>query len=401
MWGAWLISMGRYFGNVLSFDGAQIGNLFATAGIASIIMPALLGIVADRWIPAQRLLGLCHLLAAAMLIILGCLPSGVSFGTVFGVVLLLNLFYMPTLSLSYTVSYSLLGRADLDVVATFPKIRVWGTIGFIIAMWSVNLLGFMDSPNQFYLGAATSLFLTLYTFSLPKVPCGAKGGERKGFLSSFGLDALVLFKDTRMAIFFIFSVLLGAALQITNVYGNMFLDSFKSVEVYADSFAVKYPNILLSLSQISETLFILAIPFFLKRFGIKTVLIMSFSAWVFRFGFFSIGDPGFPGIIYLLLSMVVYGMAFDFFNISGSLFVEKEAPTAIRASAQGLFILMSNGLGAVLGSSLSGQVVQMFTTEGVTDWSLVWAIFATYAFVTGLLFFFLFRYKSSEATSSK
>lgn len=393
MWGAWLISMGRYFGNVMHFDGAQIGNLFATGGIASIIMPALVGIVADRWVNAERLLGLCHALSAGLLILLGLLPAGTPYGTVFLVVLLLNCFYMPTLSLSYTVSYSALNQVGEDVVKAFPPIRVWGTVGFILAMWLVNLLGFMDSPNQFFLGAGVALCLAFYSITLPKVPHGLGKGEKKGLLSSFGLDALVLLKDTRMAIFFLFSILLGAALQITNAYGNLFLDSFGTQELFKESFAVRYPNILLSLSQISETLFILAIPFFLKRFGIKNVMLMSFFAWFLRFGLFSIGDPGFPGIIALLLSMVVYGMAFDFFNISGSMFVESETPASMRASVQGLFILATNGLGAVIGSSLSGQVVQAFTIANSVQWSTVWAIFAGYALITGILFLVLFRYK--------
>lgn len=396
MWGAWLISMGRYFGNVMHFDGAQIGNLFATGGIASIIMPALMGIVADRWVNAERLLGICYLLASALLVVLGLLPAGTPYSTVFLVVLLLNFFYMPTLSLSYTVSYSVLNSVGADVVKNFPPIRVWGTVGFIVAMWIVNILGFMDSPNQFFFGAGAALCATLYSLSLPKVkvPHGLNKEKAKGLLSSLGLDALVMLKDTKMAVFFIFSILLGAALQITNAYGTLFLDSFANNELFKESFAVRYPNILLSLSQISETLFILAIPFFLKRFGIKNVMLMSFFAWFLRFGLFSIGDPGFPGIISLLLSMVVYGMAFDFFNISGSIFVESETPPSMRASVQGLFILATNGLGAVIGSSLSGQVVQAYTVEGSVQWSTVWAIFSGYALITGILFLFLFRYKA-------
>ncbi len=393
MWGAWLISMGRYFGNVLHFDGAQIGNLFATGGIASIVMPALMGIIADRWVNAERLLGICHALSAVLLITLGSLAPGTPYSTVFGVVLVLNFFYMPTLSLSYTVSYSILNSVGEDVVKAFPAIRVWGTVGFILAMWLVNLLGFMDSPYQFFLGAGVALCLSLYSFTLPKVPHGLGKGQRKGFLSSLGLDALVLLKDKRMAVFFLFSILLGAALQITNAYGNLFLDGFRENPDFENSFAVQYPNILLSLSQISETLFILAIPFFLKRFGIKNVMLLSFFAWFLRFALFSIGDPGFPGIIALLFSMIVYGMAFDFFNISGSMFVDSEAPSSLRASVQGLFILATNGLGAVLGSSLSGLVVLNFTTEAGIEWNTIWAVFAGYALVTGILFLLLFRYK--------
>ena len=306
IWGAWLISMGRYMGNVMQYDGQEVGGLFATAGFAAIITPALTGIIADRWVGAERLLSLCHLLTGACLIAVGCLPVGTPFATTWLVIFGVNLFFMPTLSLSNTVAYHALGTVQADIVKDFPPIRVWGTIGFIVAMWLVNLFKWMDSPMQFNLGAFAAIALAIYAWTLPAVPHGVKKAQegRRSLLSILGLDALVLFKNRQMAVFFTFCILLGAALQVTNAYGNMYLDHFKGVTEYADSFAVKYPNILLSLSQISETLFILAIPFFLKRFGIKGVMTMSFAAWFLRFGLFGIGDPGMPGIIALVLSMV-------------------------------------------------------------------------------------------------
>ena len=402
IWGAWLISMGRYLGNVMQYDGQEVGGLFATAGFAAIITPALTGIIADRWIGAERLLSICHLLTGACLIAVGFLPVGTPFATTWLVIFGVNLFFMPTLSLSNTVAYHALGTVQADIVKDFPPIRVWGTIGFIVAMWLVNLFKWMDSPMQFNLGAFAAIALAIYAWTLPAVPHGVKKAQegRRSLLSILGLDALVLFKNRQMAVFFTFCILLGAALQVTNAYGNMYLDHFKGVTEYADSFAVKYPNILLSLSQISETLFILAIPFFLKRFGIKGVMTMSFAAWFLRFGLFGLGDPGMPGIIALVLSMVVYGMAFDFFNISGSMFVDQSVSPSMRASAQGLFLLMTNGLGVVIGSLGSGWVVEHFTTAGVTAWTTVWYIFAGYALITGILFWLLFHPKQLATAQS-
>lgn len=402
IWGAWLISMGRYMGNVMQYDGQEVGGLFATAGFAAIITPALTGIIADRWIGAERLLSICHLLTGACLIAVGFLPVGTPFATTWLVIFGVNLFFMPTLSLSNTVAYHALGTVQADIVKDFPPIRVWGTIGFIVAMWLVNLFKWMDSPMQFNLGAFAAIALAIYAWTLPAVPHGVKKAQegRRSLLSILGLDALVLFKNRQMAVFFTFCILLGAALQVTNAYGNMYLDHFKGVAEYADSFAVKYPNILLSLSQISETLFILAIPFFLKRFGIKGVMTMSFAAWFLRFGLFGIGDPGMPGIIALVLSMVVYGMAFDFFNISGSMFVDQSVSPSMRASAQGLFLLMTNGLGVVIGSLGAGWVVEHFTIAKVTDWTTVWYIFAGYALVTGVLFLLLFHPKQLSKAQS-
>ena len=402
IWGAWLISMGRYMGNVMQYDGQEVGGLFATAGFAAIITPALTGIIADRWVGAERLLSICHLLTGACLIAVGFLPVGTPFATTWLVIFGVNLFFMPTLSLSNTVAYHALGTVQADIVKDFPPIRVWGTIGFIVAMWLVNLFKWMDSPMQFNLGAFAAIALAIYAWTLPAVPHGVKKAQegRRSLLSILGLDALVLFKNRQMAVFFTFCILLGAALQVTNAYGNMYLDHFKGVTEYADSFAVKYPNILLSLSQISETLFILAIPFFLKRFGIKGVMTMSFAAWFLRFGLFGLGDPGMPGIIALILSMVVYGMAFDFFNISGSMFVDQSVSPSMRASAQGLFLLMTNGLGVVIGSLGAGWVVEHFTTAGVTAWTTVWYIFAGYALITGILFWLLFHPKQLATAQS-
>ncbi|TDH26429.1 MFS transporter [Segetibacter sp. 3557_3] len=386
VWGSWLISLGAYMIVTLGFTGGQVGSVYATMGLASLIMPALLGIVADRWINAERVLGLCHIVGAGLLFWASTVTD---YNTLYILMLLNSMVYMPTIALNNSVSYDVLEQKKFDVVKDFPPIRVWGTIGFIVAMWMVDFLGWTKSSLQLQISALAALTLGIYAFTMPQCRPAA-GLQKRSLASSLGLDAFVLFKRRKMLIFFVFAMLLGAALQITNAFGGPFLDDFK--DQYADSFGVKHPNLLISISQISETLFILTIPFFLRKFGIKKVMLMSIVAWVFRFGLFGIGNPG-PGLILLVLSMIIYGMAFDFFNISGSLFVEKEADIKIRSSAQGLFMLMTNGIGAYLGGELSGRVVDHFTVNGVKDWQSIWFTFAAYALLLAIIFPLVFRYK--------
>jgi NHS family xanthosine MFS transporter len=391
VWGSWLISMGGYMFVTLHFKGTQVGDIYGRMGIASLFAPGVMGFLADRYISAQKLLGICHLLAAASLI----WASRVTDYETLKMVMLFNaIFYMPTIALNNTVSYIVLEKKGFDIVKIFPPIRVWGTVGFIAAMWTVDLAGWTLSPFQLYVSAGSGILLGLYSFTIPDCP-PAQSKEKKSLASSLGLDAFVLFKKGRMAVFFIFSMFLGGALQITNAFGLPFINDF--AKTYADSFAVRHPNLLTSVSQISETLFILTIPFFLGKFGIKRVMLMSIFAWVFRFGLFAIGNPG-NGFIFLLLSMIVYGMAFDFFNISGSLFIERETPITIRASGQGLFMIMTNGIGAWLGTLGAGWVVDHYTTGGVKDWTSIWFVFSGYALVLGLVFPLVFRYKHLPQT---
>jgi NHS family xanthosine MFS transporter len=388
VWGAWLISLGAYMSNVLHFSGVQVGGIYGTMGLASMVTPALFGIVADRWLNAERVLGICHIIGALLLF----WASTVTDYGMFYLIMLFNSFvFMPTIALNNTVSYIILGKRGFNVVRDFPPIRVWGTVGFVCAMWIVDLCGWNNSPLQLYVSAGAGLLLGIYSFTLPAC-FPVRSGPTPSLVSSLGLDAFVLFKRRKMLIFFVFALLLGAALQITNAFGSTFIDDFSKSPAYANSFGVRHSNLLLSVSQISETLFILTIPFFLRRFGIKQVMLMSIFAWVFRFGLFGVGNPG-SGLPLLILSMIIYGMAFDFFNISGSLFVEREADINIRASAQGLFMLMTNGIGAFLGTYISGRVVDYFTVGGVKDWHSIWFSFAGYALLLGIVFPLVFRYK--------
>jgi MFS transporter, NHS family, xanthosine permease len=390
VWGSWLISFGGYMIKTLKFSGGEVGSIFGTMGLASLFAPALLGIVADRWVNAEKVLGACHLTGALLLFWASTVHNA---DLMWWVMLFNSIAFMPTIALNNTVSYIVLEQRGFNIVKDFPPIRVWGTIGFICAMWLVDLAGWTISPSQLYISAASGLLLGIYAFTMPACP-PAKSGKKDSLLSSLGLDALVLFKRRKMTVFFIFAMLLGAALQITNTFGGTFLQDFQ--DQYADTFAVKHPSVLLSVSQISETLFILTIPFFLRRFGIKLVMLMSIFAWVFRFGLFGLGNPG-GGLTLLILSMIIYGMAFDFFNISGSLFVEKEADINVRASAQGLFMLMTNGIGAYLGGFFSGRAVDYFTHNGVRDWQSIWFTFAGYALLLGIVFPFVFKYKHDSA----
>lgn len=386
IWGAWLISLGAYLGGELSFSGRQIGSFFATMGIASLFMPAIMGIIADRWIPAQKLLGICHIIGAALLVVAA--PQR-EYLPLYSLILCSVMFYMPTISLSNSVAYNALTKSGLDTVKAFPPIRVWGTVGFICAMIAVDLLGFAQSSMQLYSSAVLGFILGVYSFTLPN--CGvSKACKNQSWVDTLGLRAFMLFKQKKMAIFFVFSMLLGVSLQITNAFANDYLTNhFGVIDAYKGTFGVEHANILISLSQMSETLCILLIPFFLKRFGIKNVMLISMFAWVLRFGLLGTGNPG-DGVWMLVLSMLVYGVAFDFFNISGSLYVDKETDPSIRSSAQGVFMIMTNGFGAFLGSYAAGEVVDIF------GWPHSWFIFASYALAVGILFAIVFKYKHNQ-----
>ncbi|MDQ1769921.1 MFS transporter [Labilibaculum sp. A4] len=390
VWGAWLITIGGYWFQNKGWSGTEFGAIFSTMGIASLFMPAIAGIIADRWVNAEKLLGIFHICGA---IILTLLPQANTPASMFWLMLINMFFYMPTISLSITVAYSALNKSNMDVVKEYPPIRVFGTVGFIIAMWTVSLLKIETSALQFYVAALASLCLGFYAFSLPKCNI-CKEPRDKSIVNSLGLNAFRLFKNPKMAMFFIFSMLLGASLQLTNAYGDTFLHDFAKIDAYKELIAVKYPAIIMSISQISETLFILAIPFFLKRFGIKKVMLISMIAWVLRFGLFAFGDPS-GGLWMIILSCIVYGMAFDFFNISGSLFVETSSDSSMRASAQGLFMMMTNGFGAILGSWSSGLIIDtFFKGEGdLFNWEGIWSTFAVYSLVVAIFFAILFKHK--------
>ncbi|MBU0941961.1 MAG: nucleoside permease [Bacteroidetes bacterium] len=393
VWGIWLISLGGYMGQTFGpieggSIGLSIGRTYGSMGWASLFMPALLGIIADKYFSAQKVLGLAHIAAG---IAIYFATQATNSTEMYWVIFATSCFYMPTIALNNSVSYAVLNKYSFDVQKTFTPIRVWGTVGFIFAMWITDLTDWKSNTNQFVFASIAMIITGIFCFTLPNVPAENRNSNQT-LTSKFGLDSFVLFKQKKMAIFFVFAMLLGAALQITNMFGDTFIRDFGSNPEYQGTFGVEHSVLIISLSQISETLFILTIPFFLRKFGIKQVMIFSMIAWVLRFALFGIGNPG-SGVIFLILSMVVYGMAFDFFNISGSLFVEKETDSKIRSSAQGLFMLMTNGIGAIVGGELAGRTVSYFTVDNKVEWPNVWFSFAAYAFVIMIAFAILFKYK--------
>lgn len=417
VWGAYLTSMGNYLGSIGL--GPKIGLFYAMQGIVSIFMPAIMGIVADRWIPVQRLLGLNHLLAAIFMFATGyygfTAGDNVDFTTIFTLYSFSVAFFMPTIALSNSTAYNILKQNNLDTIKAFPPIRTMGTVGFIVAMLFVNFFGIKDGnftfnfssdPSfisfqsnycQFFVSAVLGIMLFLFSFVLPNCQIN-KSTEKQTLSDALGLKAFALFKDKKMAVFFVFSMLLGVSLQITNGYANPYITLFKEIPSYADKWGASNANALISLSQVSETLCILLIPFFLRRFGIKIVMLMSMVGWVLRFGLFGLGDPG-SGVWMFILSMIVYGIAFDFFNVSGSLYVDNETDKNIRSSAQGVFMMMTNGYGATIGMLIAQYIVNHFVFSQtdlelqLTGWRTSWFIFAGYSLVVTILFAIVFKYK--------
>lgn len=407
VWGAYLTSMGNYLGK--SGMGDYISWFYAIQGIVSIFMPTLMGIVADRYVQPQRLLGICHLIAGLFMIslcVMGVQSSQPNVTLFITIYTLSVAFYMPTLALSNTTAFTLLKKYGMDTVKDFPPIRVFGTVGFIATMWFVNCatttdtfsftladdaMKFQYTHMQFLVSGILGVVLFIYCMTLPQ--CKLETEASKSLYDAFGLDAFKLFKTRRMALFFIFSCLLGMSLQVTNGYATPFITHFK--QSFPSSFAANNATLLVSISQIAEAVCILFIPFFLRRYGIKIVMLIAMLAWVLRFGFFGLGNPVFPGVILFILSCLVYGVAFDFFNVSGGLFVDKECNPKVRASAQGLFMLMTNGLGATIGTLLAGEVINHYChwEDGYLtgDWQTCWFIFAGYSLIVLLLFAVAFK----------
>ena len=415
VWGAYLTCMGNYLG--AAGLGDKIAWFYAIQGIVSIFMPTLMGIVADKWIQPQRLLGLCHLAAGFFMLVCWWMGVEAGFGQelpnkgLFIAMYTLSVaFFMPTIALANTTAFATLKNNGYDTVKDFPPIRVLGTVGFIATMWFVNCAVWEDGAfsftlaenahkfqytyMQFFVSGVLSLVLFAYCFTLPECKIEKKQ-ERVSLAETLGLNAFKLFKTRKMALFFIFSALLGMCLQVTNGYAGPFITSFKGDPTFADTFAANNATLLTSISQISEALCILMIPFFLKRFGIKIVMLMSMFAWVFRFGFFGIGNPAMPGVLLFVLSCIVYGVAFDFFNVSGGIFVDQECEPSVKASAQGLFMMMTNGIGATFGTLAAGEIVNKYCTwqDGflLGDWQTCWFIFSGFSLVVGIAFALVFK----------
>ena len=402
VWGAWMMTLGHYGFVEKQWNGAEFGLVFSTMGFASLIMPTLFGIIADKW-QAKYVYAILHLLFGATMCFLPLIDAPMPF---FWVLFVAMSFYMPTIGLNNSIGFNVLKNEGKDPTTYFPPIRVWGTVGFIVAMWITNLFtkewGFGQSIKvSFFIAAIMAFALSLFSFIfLPVVKKEPKSLAARTLVQKLGLEAFVLFKQKKMALFFVFSLMLGAALQLTNAYGDSFL---QDADVFPKGGIINnFSTIILSISQISETLFILAIPFFMKRLGIKNVMLLSMLAWVLRFGLFGLAGNTNSGFALIVSSCIIYGMAFDFFNISGALFVEKNTDSSIQSSAQGVFMLMTNGVGAVLGNIIAGFVIAKWFENPIThakDWPGIWYSFAGYALVVAVLFTVLFRYKHNPKES--
>lgn len=411
VWGSYLTSLGNFLAG--AGLGAHIGWFYAMQGIVSLFMPSLIGIIADRWVQAQRMLSLCHLLGGLFMILAGfyCMSvSQIEFTPLFVLYSLSVAFFMPTIGLNNSVAFNALTKAGMDTVKEFPQIRIFGTIGFICAMLFVNFVGpegakFQTSYMQLFVSGVLSFLMVFYALTMPKCPVST-APVTGTWVDKLGLRAFMLFKEKKMAIFFIFSMMLGVSLQVTNGYANPYITFFKDIPSFADAWAARNANALISLSQISETLCILLIPFCLKKFGIKGVMLMSMFAWVLRFGLFGVGNPS-SGVWMFILSCIVYGIAFDFFNVSGGLYVDKETSSDIRSSAQGLFMIMTNGVGATIGTLAAMAIVNHNVVSSAAPevqlhgWRISWMIFAAYALVVGILFWIVFKDKEKKAVSAE
>lgn len=413
IWGSWLITAGSYMGATLGFTGLQIGSVYAAMGIASIFAPSIMGIISDKWIPANILYVLCHIVGGVALL----LAANIDSYAFFYIIMLVNLFvYMPTIALSYSICFACFEQEKSDAVSAFPPVRIWGTIGFIVAMWVISLADLSVSSGQFYIASLASFVLAIVVYQIiPKIEVFQSNSETATLSERLGLNAFVLFKNYRIAVFFIFAMLIGVVLQISNAWADPFLKSFADNELYKNSFIVTQSTLIVSLSQMSEVVFILLVPFFFKRFGIKYIMLISMMAWFLRFGFFGFGNPSLTGTMFIVLSMIVYGCAFDFFNISGAIYIEKSTQSNIRNSAQGLFMTLTNGVGGFLGSYAAGFVVDKYSVyvkvindAGIEtdklvsrDWQTIWFIFAGYALVLAIVFICIFRHRQDEFTTQE
>lgn len=395
-WGTWLVTIGAYCFNTKHWTASQFGAIFSTTGWAALFMPAVAGFIADKWINAERMYGFAHLACA---VCMACVPLMQTPAELFWLMLLNMCFYMPTVSMTFSLSYAVMENAGMDILKEYPPLRAFGTIGFAAGMWSTSLLGLESSPWQFYISSACSLCLGLFAFTLPKCP-PAKSNQDKSWLEVLGFDAIKLFKSANIAIFFMFSILIGVCLQLSSAYFDGYLHDFAKIPQYAASPVLKYPAIVISLGQLSEAAFVLMVPFLLKRIGIRNIMVFSIFAWVTCWLLLAYGNPS-NGLALIIAAMLIRGMAFDFFNLSGSLYIEKTAPVAMRSSAQGLYQVMVIGVAAIIGSYTSGWLIDtFFTTNGVKDWHGIMLAFAGYSIFVAIAFILLFKDNNTRTVSN-
>ena len=377
IWGSWAVTLGTYLGTTLKFEGAEIGLIYGTTAVAAIISPFFVGMIADRLFPTEKIIALLHLLGAGLLWYVSTLST---FGTMYIGMLAYSLCYMPTLALTNSISMSNLQ----DPSAQFGGVRVLGTIGWIAVGLLLGYLAVDDTATPIRIAAIASLVLAGYALILPHTPPPAKG-QALTARDVLGLDALALLKDRSFTVFIIGSFLLCIPLQFYYAFANLFLN-----EVGVASAAGK-----MTLGQMSEVFFMVFIGVLLRKYGIKTILLVAMLAWAARYFLFAYGDAG-AGMWMLYGGLLLHGICYDFFFVSGQIYVDQQAGPKIRGAAQGFIALVTLGLGNFVGSWASGRIVDHHALPGGGhDWTAIWQIPAIGALVIFVLFAVLFKPKAA------
>ena len=380
VWGAWYVTMGTYMTTHLQSSGIQIGAAYSALAIATMISPFIVGMIADRYFAAQKMMGVLHLVGAALLYLATTIENNAVF---YWVILLYSLLYMPTIALSNTVAFNQMK----DPGKQFPMIRVFGTLGWIIAGLLIGEWGIEKTQYTFVMAAAASAVFGIFSFFLPNTPPAAKAASQASVGKAIGTEAIVLFRNKSYLVFFIAAILICIPLSFYYGFANVFL-----VEIGMQDAAGK-----MILGQVSEGVFILAIPFLFYRIGVKNMLILGMAAWVLRYLAFGHGDVG-PNEWMLYAGIVLHGICYDFFFVTGYMYTEKKAGEKIKNSAQGLFTFATYGLGMFIGTWISGYVVDSYKSAGQHDWLGIWLVPAYIAAAVLVLFILFFR-EQREARS--
>ncbi len=377
VWGAWFVTLGNYLANI-GFSGTDIGTAYLTNNIGAIISPLFIGLVADRYFAAEKVMATLHIVGAAVLYYVSDLTTTTSIITG---LLIYNACYMPTIALANAVSFNQMDAPDEQ----FPKIRVWGTIGWVIAGLLITFVLGAQFENveatsiPMKMAAAGSLLLGLYSLTLPHTPPQSKG-KKASMGDLLGFQSFALLKDKPFAIFAACSLLISIPLAFYYAFANLYLNEIGMVGVAAK----------MSLGQVSEVGFMVLMPFFFRRLGVKWMLLVGMLAWVVRYGLFSVGDmDNLAGLVYL--GILLHGVCYDFFFVTGQVYVDMKADEKIRSSAQSFITLLTYGVGLAIGTALSGRVVDAFTTDGVRDWAGIWMTPAIIAAVVSVLFLITFH----------
>ena len=378
IWGGWFVTMGTFLSQSFKASGSQLAQAYETQSIGAIIAPFVIGLIADRYFSAQKILGFLHILGAVVLCLAGTSNDFISF---YPFVLIYMILYMPTLALVNSVAF----RQMKDPSKEFPPIRVFGTVGWIVAGLTIGYLGWESQKllsYTFYLTACASAILGVFSFTLPDTPPKAEKGDYS-ISKVLGLDALSLLKDTKYLIFFMSSILICIPLAFYYQHANQFLNELGMQKAAA----------VMTLGQISEALFILLLPIFLKRYGIKTSLIVGMLAWVVRYVLFAYGDIG-ENAWMLIFGVILHGICYDFFFVSGQIYTDYKAGDKFKSSAQGLITLATYGLGMLVGFRLAGYITDQFIISSGHDWTQIWIIPSGFALF--VLLFFILTFKNEK-----